>query len=108
MHSLIRVLPRIARALANGEPVVALESSVLAQGLPCPENGDAARAMVDAVEASGAIAGITAVARGVPTIGLEPDELERFLQRDGVRKVSARDLSAAVASRADGATTVAA
>jgi len=108
MHSLIRVLPRIARALANGEPVVALESSVLAQGLPCPENGDAARAMVDAVEASGAIAGITAVARGVPTIGLEPDELERFLRRDGVRKVSARDLSAAVASRADGATTVAA
>jgi len=108
MHPLIRVLPRIAQALARGEPVVALESSVLAQGLPCPENADAARAMVSAVERSGAIAGITAVARGVPTIGLEPDELDRFLRRDGVRKVSARDLSTAVASGADGATTVAA
>jgi pseudouridine-5'-phosphate glycosidase len=108
MHPLIRVLPRIARALARGEPVVALESSVLAQGLPCPENAEAARAMVGAVESSGAVAGITAVARGVPTVGLEPDELERFLRRDGVRKVSARDLSIAVAMGADGATTVAA
>ncbi len=108
MHPLIRVLPRISRALAGGEPVVALESSVLAQGLPCPENSDAARAMVDAVEQAGAVAGITAVARGIPTVGLEPDELDRFLRREGVRKVSARDLATAVAARADGATTVAA
>ena len=108
MHPLIRVLPRIARALADGEPFVALESSVLAQGLPCPENGEAARAMVDAVERSGTVAGITAVVRGIPTVGLEPEELERFLRRDGIRKVSARDLAPAVASGADGATTVAA
>ena len=108
MHPLIRVLPRIARALSRGEPVVALESSVLAQGLPCPENAEAARAMVGAVESSGAVAGITAVVRGVPTVGLEQDELDRFLRRDGVRKVSARDLSTAVATGIDGATTVAA
>ena len=108
MHPLIRVLPRIARALAEGEPVVALESSVLAQGLPRPENAEAARAMVDAVERAGAVAAITAVARGTPTVGLEADELERFLRRDGVRKVSARDLATAVASQSDGATTVAA
>jgi len=108
MHPLIRVLPRIARALTEGEPVVALESSVLAQGLPRPENAQAARAMVDAVESAGAVAGITAVARGTPTVGLEADELERFLRRDGVRKVSARDLATAVASQTDGATTVAA
>ena len=108
MHPLIRVLPRIAHALAEGEPVVALESSVLAQGLPRPENAEAARAMVDAVESAGAVAGITAVARGTPTVGLEADELDRFLRRDGVRKVSARDLATAVASQSDGATTVAA
>ena len=108
MHPLIRVLPRIERALALGEPVVALESSVLAQGLPCPENAEAARVMVDAVEAKGAVAGITAVVRGVPTVGLEPEELDRFLRRDGVRKVSARDISPAVAVGCDGATTVAA
>jgi pseudouridine-5'-phosphate glycosidase len=108
MHPLIRVVPRIARALADGEPVVALESSVFAQGLPCPENAEAARAMVDAVEDAGAVPGITAVVQGTPTIGLEAAELERFLRRDGVRKVSARDLATAVASSADGATTVAA
>lgn len=108
MHPLIRVLPRIVRALDSGQPVVALESSVLAQGLPCPENAEAARAMVEAVEQAGAVAGITAVAHGVPTVGLEPAELERFLRRDGVRKVSARDLASAVAAGADGATTVAA
>jgi pseudouridine-5'-phosphate glycosidase len=48
------------------------------------------------------------VVRGVPTIGLEPEELERFLKRDGVVKVSARDIPIAVASKIDGATTVAA
>jgi pseudouridine-5'-phosphate glycosidase len=64
--------------------------------------------MVGAVEREEAVAGITAVVRGVPTVGLEPDELERFLRRDGVRKVSARDLPFAMATSADGATTVAA
>jgi pseudouridylate synthase len=108
MHPRIRVLPRIARALADGEPVVALESSVLAQGLPVPQNAEAARAMVQAVEQAGAVAGITAIARGTPTVGLEPDELDRFLRREGVRKVSARDLATAIAAGADGATTVAA
>ena len=108
MHPLIRVIPRVARALAAGEPIVALESSVFAQGLPCPENSEAAREMVDAVERAGAVPGITAVAHGIPTVGLEPAELERFLRRDGVRKVSARDLATTIASRGDGATTVAA
>jgi len=64
--------------------------------------------MADAIVARGAAPAITAVARGVPTIGLEPDELERFLARDEVRKVSARDLSHAMLTGADGATTVAA
>jgi pseudouridine-5'-phosphate glycosidase len=64
--------------------------------------------MVGAVERGGGVAAITAVVQGRPSVGLEPDELERFLSRDGVRKVSARDLPAAVARGADGATTVAA
>lgn len=63
--------------------------------------------MIAAVEAAGAVAAITAVACGVATLGLEPAEVERFLARDGVRKVSARDLAAAIVDRADGATTVA-
>jgi len=107
-HSFLRILPEVQQALETGGPVVALESSVFAQGLPVPHNRDAAERMLGAVRRQGAVPAITAVANGVPTIGLESDELERFLERDGVRKVSARDVPLAVAQRADGATTVAA
>lgn len=108
MPSVIRVTAPVREALDARMPVVALESSVFAQGLPIPENAEAATRMVDAVEAAGATPAITAVVRGIPTVGLEPDELQRFLQRDGVRKVSARDLGPAMARGLHGATTVAA
>ena len=104
----VRVLPDVAAAIASGRAVVALESSVLAQGLPIPANRSAARAMVEAVESRGAVAAITAVVRGVPAAGLTESELERFLAREGIAKVSARDLGLAIARGADGATTVAA
>jgi pseudouridylate synthase len=81
---------------------------VLAQGLPVPANRDAHRRMGQAIESRGAVPAITAVAAGVPTVGLEGQDLERFLRRDGVRKVSARDIAVAMAQQADGATTVAA
>jgi len=104
----LRILPDVADALREGRPVVALESSVLAQGLPIPANRTAAERMAAAVAGRGAVPAITAVVRGTPTLGLDPSELERFLRRDGVEKVSARDLSAAIIRRIDGATTVAA
>lgn len=104
----IRILPHIQRALNERAPIVALESSVIAQGLPIPQNREAVNRMVAAVERGGAIPAITAVIGGRPTIGLEQVELERFLRRDGVRKISARDIPAAVAKGDDGATTVAA
>jgi pseudouridylate synthase len=105
---MLRVLPKVEAAVRAGLPVVALESSVLAQGLPVPQNRDAATRMLSAVEHAGATPAITAVVRGTPTVGLEPEELVRFLQRDGVHKVSARDIPFAVAAGWDGATTVAA
>jgi len=98
----------VAAARERGGAVVALESSVLAQGLLPPHNREAATRMMRAVEESLATPAITAIVRGVPSFGLEPEDLERFLARDGVRKVSARDLGVAVADGADGATTVAA
>lgn len=64
--------------------------------------------MVAAVEGAGAVAAITAVVCGEPTLGLEAHELERFLKREGIRKLSGRDLGVAVAQRVNGATTVAA
>jgi pseudouridine-5'-phosphate glycosidase len=64
--------------------------------------------MVRAVTDAGAIPAITAVVRGVPAAGLTTRELQRFLQTDGIPKLSARDLAGAVAGGTDGATTVAA
>ena len=104
----VRVVRPVAESLAAGRAVVALESSVLAQGLPIPANREAADRMTRAVLSAGALPAITAVVRGVATLGLEPAELERFLARDGVLKVAARDLSVAMAQGRDGATTVAA
>ncbi len=103
----VRVLPEVAAALRSRAPVVALESSVFAQGLPEPANREAAERMLAAVRAAGAVPAITAVVRGVAAVGLERAELERFLGRDGIRKVSARDIPLAMAQGADGATTVA-
>ena len=108
MTGVVRVLPEIGEALREGRPVVALESSVLAQGLPIPANRDAARRMMHAVRSAGAVPAITAVVRGVPQVGLEDADLERFLRRDGVAKLSARDIPIAMARQTDGATTVAA
>jgi pseudouridylate synthase len=81
---------------------------VLAQGLPVPANRDAAERIVGAVSSRGAVPAITAVVQGVATAGLEDAELERFLRREGIGKVSARDLPMAIARGTDGATTVAA
>jgi pseudouridylate synthase len=104
----VRALPAVAAAIAAGKAVVALESSVFAQGLPIPANRVAVRAMIEAVETHGAVAAIMAMVRGIPAAGLTEDELERFLARDGIEKVSARDLGLAVARARDGATTIAA
>lgn len=104
----MRLSAAVSAALASRRPVVALESSVLAQGLPVPANREADQLMRGAIVRHGAEPAITAVVRGVLSAGLDEDTLERFLRRDGVRKVSARDLPVAVAQGADGATTVAA
>ncbi len=104
----IRETAEVAAARRDRRPLVALESSVLAQGLPIPANREAERRMRRAVEQAGAVPAITAVLRGEPALGLNGADLERFLARDGVRKVSARDIAVAMVAGADGATTVAA
>jgi len=103
----VRLSPPVSEALSQRRAVVALESSVLAQGLPAPANAEAARRMTNAVERVGAVPAISAVVAGEPALGLSSEELSRFLARDGVMKVSARDIPAAMLERRDGATTVA-
>lgn len=104
----LRFSAAVRAALTAGTPVVALESSVLAQGLPIPANREAEQRMRAAIVARGAVPAITAIVVGEVTIGLEGDSLERFLRRDGIQKVTARDLPVAMVRRLDGATTVAA
>ena len=105
----VRLTALVQRAVRDRRPVVALESSVLAQGLPAPQNREAAERMVAAVERAGAVAAITAVVGGRPAAGLEADEIERFLDLTApAAKLSAREIPWAMARKLDGATTVAA
>ncbi|WKW13104.1 pseudouridine-5'-phosphate glycosidase [Pseudogemmatithrix spongiicola] len=104
----VRVSEEVAASRTARRGIVALESSVLAQGLPIPQNAEAARRMDAAVRAAGATPAVTAVVRGELTLGLADNDLARFLAREGIEKVSARDLGVACALGADGATTVAA
>lgn len=98
----------VATALAEGRPLVALESTVIAHGLPWPDNLHAAEAIEAAVRESGAVPATIALADGRLKIGLDEDTLQR-LARGGapVMKVSRRDFGAVLASRGLGATTVA-
>ncbi|MGQ0650277.1 MAG: pseudouridine-5'-phosphate glycosidase [Gemmatimonadaceae bacterium] len=104
----IRLTPDVWAAVAAHRPVVALETSVLAQGLPAPHNREAATRMTSAITRHGAVPALAAVVDGVPTLGLACEELERFLAGHGVAKVTARDLGVVMARGGNGATTVAA
>jgi pseudouridine-5'-phosphate glycosidase len=102
------VRPDIAAALEEGRPVVALESTLIAHGLPWPTNLETAQATESAVRAEGAVPATIAVWQGRPVIGLEAKPLEQLAQDAGVRKASSRDLAAAMTQGANAATTVAA
>lgn len=101
------VLPEVAGALTRGAPVVALESTVIAHGLPWPENLAMGRRLEAVVRESGAVPATVAVLGGRLRVGLGLDELEHLAQ-GGLPKLSQRDLSWAVARGGDGATTVSA
>jgi pseudouridine-5'-phosphate glycosidase len=105
---LLDVRAEVASARRDGRPVVALESTLIAHGLPRPLNLETARAAEAAVRAEGAVPATIAVLRGVPTVGLSDGELQALAGADGVLKASSRDLAAAVAQKRTAATTVAA
>jgi pseudouridine-5'-phosphate glycosidase len=98
----------VARALRDGAPVVALESTIITHGLPRPENLQAALEFERTVADCGAVPATIAVLDGAAHVGLEPDELERLVASDGALKLSARDLPVAMVQGATGGTTVAA
>jgi pseudouridine-5'-phosphate glycosidase len=101
------IAPEVESALAAGQPVVALESTVIAHGLPKPINIETARRLEEIVREEGAVPATVAVLRGKLHLGLTSAQLEFIGSNPGVRKLSIRDLPLAVAERWDGATTVA-
>jgi pseudouridine-5'-phosphate glycosidase len=98
--------PEVADALADGRPVVALESTLLAHGLPRPDNRAAADRVEAAVRAGGAVPATIAVLDGVPHVGLTAAQLDRVCDDPGLAKLGVRDLPVAVALGRSGATTV--
>ena len=102
------VADEVADALATGRPVVALESTILAHGLPPGRNREVADRIETAVRERGAVPATIAVLDGRARIGLDAVQLDRVCAADaGLLKLSRRDLGPALALRRDGATTVA-
>ncbi|WP_406832149.1 pseudouridine-5'-phosphate glycosidase [Pedococcus sp. KACC 23699] len=107
-HPSLRLSSEVAEALAEGRPVVALESTIISHGMPYPRNVAMAVEVEQIIRDGGATPATIAVLDGVPRIGLDADELETLATHPDVAKVSLRDLPYVIARRAHGATTVAA
>jgi pseudouridine-5'-phosphate glycosidase len=97
----------VRTALDSNQPVVALESTVIAHGLPRPQNLNTARKLEQIVRAGGAIPATIAMLSGELRVGLENSDLELLAHRDDIKKLSVRDLAIATARGWNGATTVA-
>ncbi|PRY47931.1 pseudouridine-5'-phosphate glycosidase [Geodermatophilus tzadiensis] len=102
----LRLSPEVADALATGAPVVALESTLLAHGLPRPDNRAAADDVEAAVRAGGAVPATVAVLDGVPHVGLTAEQVDRVCHDPDLAKLGVRDLPVAAALGLSGATTV--
>jgi pseudouridine-5'-phosphate glycosidase len=105
---MIRIRADVQAAVAARRPVVALESTVLAHGLPRPRNLEVGRALEDEVRAGGAVPATIGVVTGEPVVGLDEAQVRRMATEVGILKLSTRDLAVPVARGVDGATTVAA
>ncbi|EWY39312.1 pseudouridine-5'-phosphate glycosidase [Skermanella stibiiresistens SB22] len=117
MHDYLAIHPEVAEALQARKAVVALESTIISHGMPYPRNVETARLVEQTIRDAGAVPATIAVLDGRIRVGLTDDDLEHLANRRGdgsggdtreVIKVSRRDLPVALATRADGATTVAA
>ena len=104
----VEVRADVREALGEGAPVVALESTLISHGLPHPQNLEVAREAECTVRSEGAVPATIGIISGVAKVGLDEAGLEFMATAEGIPKLSARDLPAAVAKGSDGATTVAA
>ena len=108
MNCNIRISDEVKQAIANGKPVVALESTIISHGMPYPKNVETALLVEKTVRDNGAVPATIAIIRGVITVGCSKDEIEH-LGKSGlsVTKTSRRDIPVVTSKGLDGATTVA-
>lgn len=104
----IHLHPEVAQQLQQGGPVVALESTIIAHGMPYPQNVQTAREVEAIVRENGAVPATIAILDGKIQVGLDQRQLESLGNTPGVWKVSLRDLPFVVSEKLNGATTVAA
>lgn len=108
MNPLIELSPEVQEALEAKQPVIALESSIIAQGMPFPHNLETARGVEAIAREAGVTPATTALLGGKLKVGLSQAELEYLSEAKNVVKVSRKDFASTLASQKDGATTVAA
>ncbi len=107
MNKYLSIHPEVQQALENGLPVVALESTIIAHGMPYPQNVETAKRVEAELRLNGVVPATIAIIDGTIKVGLTEVELERIGNTKGVIKVSRRDLPVVLANKSLGATTVA-
>jgi pseudouridine-5'-phosphate glycosidase len=108
MQELLNIAPDVEKAIREQRGVVALESTVIAHGLPRPQNLQTAKRLEAVVREGGAVPATIAILDGKLTAGLDDDKIQLLANDDDIRKISTRDISIAAARGWNGATTVAA
>ena len=107
MNKYLDISPEVAAALAEGKPVVALESTIISHGMPYPQNVETALAVEKIVRENGAVPATIAIIGGRLKAGLSPEEIEYFGKKGPeIAKASRRDLPVLIAKGQDGACTV--
>jgi pseudouridine-5'-phosphate glycosidase len=108
MNAYLEIHPEVKQALAEGNPVVALESTIISHGMPYPQNVQTAIDVEDIIRKNGAVPSTIAIFNGKCYVGLTKEQLEYFASAKDVWKVSLRDMPYVISKKLYGATTVAA
>ena len=107
MEKYLDMNPEVRTAIEAGQPVVAMESTIIAHGMPYPKNVETALAVNEMIRKNGAVPATIGIINGRMKVGLTEEEIEYLAKAENVLKVSRRDLPYVLANRLDGATTVA-
>ncbi|MCR5184650.1 MAG: pseudouridine-5'-phosphate glycosidase [Bacilli bacterium] len=104
---MLKINPEVAKAIKEGKPVVALESTIISHGMPYPKNVQTALLVEQTIRNHGGIPATIGIIDGDPIVGMTPEEIEEFGKRQGILKASRRDLPVVYAKKYWAATTVA-